>query len=190
MRQHETRQTQGERGFADTRRPADQPSMRNTTAFVGIEQCALGVVMAKQAPSSRAAACLPTHRCRRWLTARSSPQFFRPVRMQSLLHDRPDTVGHDRHAALGRRPQCSALARRPQEPDRPGEAFREIPSNSASKRSAASLPAPALCTGQPNFGGHIQNECEFGNRRPNGHPLQAADQSLIDIAERALIDAC
>ena len=48
MCQHKPRHPVGERGLADTGRPADQPGMRQAAAAVGGEQRALGLLMAHQ----------------------------------------------------------------------------------------------------------------------------------------------
>ena len=47
MRHHETRKPEREGRLANAGRAADQPGMRNPTALVGVQQCALGFVMTK-----------------------------------------------------------------------------------------------------------------------------------------------
>src|SRR5262245_47389489 len=48
MRQHEARQPKRKRRLADARRSAEQPSVRDSPAFVRIEERALGALMPKE----------------------------------------------------------------------------------------------------------------------------------------------
>ena len=52
------------------------------------------------------------------------------------------------------------------------------------------LSAPALGPRQADLGRHVEDERQVGHCRPHGHPFKAADQALVDVSERPLIDAC
>src|SRR6478736_8470068 len=108
--------------------------------------------------------------------------------MQAFLHDRPDASRHyvTRRAAIDDNAPLRLLGR-----ERSIGLPKRLMKFRRLRLEAISgvLPAPARGTGEPNFGWHIQNECEFGKRLPNGDPLEAPDQSLIDMTESALVDA-
>ena len=139
-------------------------------------------------PSSRAAAWRRVRHRRRW-SRRGGLLQSDPLRMQAPLHDRPDAARHlvTRRAAIDENAPLRLLDR-----ERPISLPKRLMKFRRLRLEAISgvLPAPARGTGEPNFGGHIQNECEFGKRLPNGDPLQASDQPLIDMTESALVDAC
>jgi len=109
--------------------------------------------------------------------------------MQAPLHDRPDASRHHvtRWAAIDDNAPLRLLDR-----ERSIGLPKRLMKFRRLRLEAISgvLPAPVRGTGEPNFGGHIQNECKFGKRLPNGDPLQASDQPLIDMTESALVDPC
>src|SRR5689334_1590902 len=107
--------------------------------------------------------------------------------MQPFTHDRPDAVGHD-------------IARRP--PVYDGASLRLFRGERAISLSkffmkferftfetvGNVLPAPALGAGEPDLGWNVENKRQRRNSRAHRHALQTADQSLVNIAEGALVD--
>src|SRR5262249_39101958 len=51
------------------------------------------------------------------------------------------------------------------------------------------LPAATFGAGEPDLRRNIEDERKLWDCRPYGYPLEAADQSLIDVAESPLINA-
>ena len=74
MCQHEAGQPESKRRLANSGRPADQPGMWNPAAFVGIEQRALGVAMAKQCCRLARQLARSRSSLSSLVTARSSPR--------------------------------------------------------------------------------------------------------------------
>ena len=108
--------------------------------------------------------------------------------MQPVLDSRPDPVRYDiaRRAAIDH--DAALRLRCGERPIRPAQLLMKF-HRFCLEPVSLGLTAPALGARQSNLRGHVENECQFGQRLPNGHAFQAADQPLIDISEGALIDA-
>ena len=101
MRQHEARETIGQRRLADAGRAADQPGMRNAPALVACEQRRSASAWPNSAVVSRGQLDLDIgHRPR---SRRRALRHARALRMQALLDRRPDALGHDVARRRGRR---------------------------------------------------------------------------------------
>jgi hypothetical protein len=108
--------------------------------------------------------------------------------MPSIPHDRPYPLGYDitRSAAIDHDAAVGLLGSE-------GTISLAKPLVKVHRLCLKSIrstrPATRLGTGQADLRGNIKDERKLGNRGPHGYPLQAADQPLIDVAQRALVDA-
>src|SRR5262249_34688436 len=120
-----------------------------------------------------------------WESPLRSPS---PFWMQALLHDQPDVFRHDiaRCATVDDDAALRFLAR-----ERPiGLTKFFVKFHRLRLEPVGSiLPTPARGPPQSDLRGDVQDESEFRKGRPNGDPLQAPNQALVDIAEDTLIDA-
>ncbi len=93
MRQHEARQSKGQRSLADAGRSADQPGMRNAPAFVGFKERPFLVIMAEEyrrfaRQLDVAAIVIVTHGA----TVSATPAFRVSSRSCTSAHMRSDTT--------------------------------------------------------------------------------------------------
>ena len=188
MRQHEARETIGQRRLADAGRPADQPGMRHAPALVARQQRLLGFGVAEQrrglarqpdvllarAHGAALSAALSVGRARSG--CRRSETCFQMRSATTSRGGRP-SIMHDA-ARLLMRQRAIGAAQFLVKLDRLG--FEAV---------GGAARAPARGARQADGCRHVEHEGQVRHGGADGDALEPADQLSVDLAERALIDA-